>query len=192
MKVKSKTWHTRSGFTLVELILVVLIIAMASAIAVPSFVNSIKGARLRTSARKVVSTNKYARSMAVLRQQQVLLRYNFNRSQMEIAFMPARTEASTVDRLLESGELFGEAMETATEEQVDSARAEQTRKLEEGVTIIDFTGVDGRGDDSANWITYYPNGMCDAHSFRLLDSRDQEVLVEVEAFTGDVVVEYVQ
>ena len=187
-----KSTDSRRGFTLVELILVVLIIAMTSAIAVPSFVQSLKGARLRTSARKVVSTNKYARSMAVLQQKQVLLRYDFDHHQMEVAFLPARATSRTVDRLLESGELFGETTATATDEDAKRARAEETRSLEEGVSFADFRGIEDRGDEHSDWITYYPNGMCDAHSFRLMDGRGKEVLVEVEAFTGEIRVEFVQ
>jgi len=165
---------------------------MTTAVAVPTFVQSLKGARLRTSARKVVSTNKYARSMAVLQQKQVLLRYDFERGRMEIAQMPARTSSSTVDRLLNSGELFGQADDEASDEQALGARAELMRELEDQVRFVDFVGVEGRGTPYGDWITYYPNGMCDAHSFRLLDKRGKEVLVEVEPITGEVKVEYVR
>lgn len=62
--------HTFKGraFTLVELLMVIAIMAVVTAITIPSFVTSMRGSRLRTSVRTVVKIGRYSRSLAVLKQ----------------------------------------------------------------------------------------------------------------------------
>ena len=48
----------RRGFTLIEILLVVIIVAMVAGIAGVQFAHSMKGARLRASARDIIAMNK--------------------------------------------------------------------------------------------------------------------------------------
>ena len=57
---------------------------LASAIAVPSFVRSYRGAKLRTSARAVVMSHRYARGTAVLKQVEVAVLYDAKKNTIEI------------------------------------------------------------------------------------------------------------
>ena len=67
---------SRRGFTLVEVMLVVLIIGVALTVAVPEMTKSIRGNKLRTAASSIVKAGKYARSMAILSQQPVRLTFH--------------------------------------------------------------------------------------------------------------------
>ena len=57
----------RRAFTLIEVLLVIVVMGIAVAIAMPSFVRSIQGQRLSTAARTLTTVARYARSMAVLK-----------------------------------------------------------------------------------------------------------------------------
>jgi type II secretion system protein H len=57
------------GFTLLELILVVLVVALAVGISYPSFSRGTAAVQLRTSARDVMNTLRYARERAITEQQ---------------------------------------------------------------------------------------------------------------------------
>ena len=63
----------KRAFTLIEVLLVVAIIGVVTAVSTPYFVRSIRGNRLRVAARTVVMAGRYARSMAVLRQTELPL-----------------------------------------------------------------------------------------------------------------------
>lgn len=94
----------RRAFTVIELLLVVVIIGMMTAIAIPNFVKSLHGNRLRTAARTVVSAGRYARSMAVLRQRVVELRFDLEKQTVSV--LDTRRELDRVR--LASVELGGE------------------------------------------------------------------------------------
>lgn len=58
---------TASGFTLLELLITIAVVAVLAAIAVPSFQNMIATQRMRSAANDLVSTLNFARSEAVKR-----------------------------------------------------------------------------------------------------------------------------
>ena len=73
-----------SAFTLIELLLVIVVMGIAAAIAMPSFVRSIQGQRLSTAARTLTTVARYARSMAVLKQSDLSLTFNLGNGQVDL------------------------------------------------------------------------------------------------------------
>ncbi|MEI6516983.1 MAG: prepilin-type N-terminal cleavage/methylation domain-containing protein, partial [bacterium] len=67
------TTRHHKGFTLVEILMVLAIIGIATIVAMPSLVKSIRGNRLRMGARAVVMAGTYAHTMAILRNQEMKL-----------------------------------------------------------------------------------------------------------------------
>ena len=45
-------------------------------------------------------------------------------------------------------------------------------------------------EEGVYWVNYYPNGMCDAHSFAIEDTRGHRADIQVETITGELTVEY--
>lgn len=72
------------GFTMIELLLVIVIIAISLGIAAPALVRSIHGARLKSAARTMVTVARYARSMAVLKQTDLTLSFNLANGQVDL------------------------------------------------------------------------------------------------------------
>ena len=72
------------GFTMIELLLVVVIIGIAIGVTMPSLVRSIRGQRLKSAARTMVTVARYARSMAVLKQTDLTLSFNFATGQIDL------------------------------------------------------------------------------------------------------------
>jgi len=76
--------HTRRGFTLIEIVLILAIIGVVSAITLPNLVKSIRGNRLRTASRSIVMAGRYARSMAVLKQTEMALMFNLDSAKISV------------------------------------------------------------------------------------------------------------
>ena len=81
---KSQIANPMSAFTLIELLLVLAIIGISTAIIVPSFVQSMKGNRLRAATRSVSKAGRYARSIAVLKQKTITVTFNLTNSTIYI------------------------------------------------------------------------------------------------------------
>jgi hypothetical protein len=56
------------------------------------------------------------------------------------------------------------------------------RKLEEGVAIRSFKG--GREIDDIHYVSYYPNGMCEAYEIEIGDDENRTARIEVDPVTG--------
>jgi len=69
-----RMWRSNSGFTLIELMVVVALMAIIATIAVPSFRGLIESNRLKSTTNEVLGTLNYARSEAVRRGEPVSVR----------------------------------------------------------------------------------------------------------------------
>jgi len=181
--------ENRQAFTLIELLLVVLIIGMSAAVVIPSFLSTVKKAKLRSSAREVIMINKYARSMAVLQQKSVVLRYDFEKGRLEVGIMAAKSSNNQMRNVLDSGSLFGDRSYTDSVDAAQGVTAEIERELSDGVVFADFVGNEDKIYETGAWVNYYPNGMCDEHSFRLIDDDGKEALFAIESITGEISLE---
>ncbi len=71
------------GFTLIEIMLVVVIIAIATTIAIPKFSGTFSSTRMKDAVRSTIQTARYARSMSILRQADCTLSFPTNRIQLK-------------------------------------------------------------------------------------------------------------
>ena len=86
----SRDASARRGFTLIEILIVVVIAGMMAAIAVPGFTRAMKGAELRSAARTLAMAHKFARNTAVLRQTPMALLVDTQARMIEVLSLTSR------------------------------------------------------------------------------------------------------
>lgn len=178
------------GFTLVEILIVVVIAGMMAAIAVPGFTRAMKGAQLRTAARTLSMAHKYARNMAVLRQLPMALVLDTEGREVEVLSLSSRNSLSGRD-----GFLDGRAEQAPPSDDPDAPVApalpditsELRRSLGKEVQVESVESADGRAVDELKgifWVNYHPNGMCDGFRVRMSDASGQKVVITAEGISG--------
>jgi type II secretion system protein H len=158
--------RVRKGFTLIEVLLVIAIMAIVTAVTLPTFVNSIRGSRLKTAARSVTMAGRYARSMALLRQQEMVLMFDLTAG----TFVVHPSAASVVSNRV-----------VAASGDADSV----TRKLERVKLIsVDLTAESApEVTEGTCSVVYRSNGLCTPYRVVLRDEHGSVIVVEVDALS---------
>lgn len=183
--------RTPSGFTLVEVLLVLAIMAIVTVIVMPSLVHSIRGNRLRTAARTVTMAGRYARSMALLQQREMFLTFNLDKAGITIT--PAGAVEREEDAAVAAPPAEARAPETFSETAssgvVVRAEAEVITRSLEQVTIASVVIGDSDVREGSCQVVYRSNGLCTPYKVTVVDTYGNSVTVEVDALgsavTGD-------
>lgn len=187
----------RPGFTLIEILLVAVIVGIASAVAVPMFARSFRGAKLRNSTRTVLMMHRNAQSKAVMGQRYMAVLFDELKGTLEM--VDQGQPGVKKDALFGSvGGGAGAAPGGGTGAAAPGGEAAGTdakapasvldRKLEDGVKILSFRG--GREFDGIHYVSYFPNGMCEAFEVKIGDGENRSARIRVDAVTGKAKVEH--
>ncbi len=172
-----------------ELLLVVAIMSIMAMVTIPSMARSIKGSRMQVASRTVITSGKYARSMAVLKQKEMALVFNIEDSSIKI--MPIKREVVVTNDAPQAGmtgvstvsEGAGESGPAVTDDQSASGftgELEITRTLDR-VAIESIDAEDKAQRKGICTIIYSNNGRCAPYKVRLRDEEGNVNEISVDA-----------
>jgi len=183
------------GFTLIEVILVVVISLILLGVSLPHFAHTYKGSKLRSAARTVNRMARYARNMAIMRETTMTI--VLNHETMEI-YLGSATQSSTnaadgeldQDVLKRLGYVEGEASSDDV-----GVEKEIHRFLPEDIEVADFERdfiEDEPEYEDIYLIHYYSDGQSDWFTLKLEGRRGLGVKLENDPISGKLRAEFTQ
>ena len=187
----SRQGRAGAAFTLIEILLVLAIVGILSAVLVPNVVRSMSSNQRRTAVRQVVAAGRYARSMAVLKQVQVVLAFDLAKHVVHVgprSLVAERAAApGSAPQLGEFGAVDEPAATNVVLDVADDISLE--RKLEpielEAVTV---EGLDpeeeGVGSGDRVSVVYDVNGRCTPYRVVLVDRGGMRIIISIDALAS--------
>lgn len=186
----------RAGFTLIEVVLVLVIILIISGISIPYFAGSHRGTKLRTASRTISRMSRYGRSMAILREDTLTMVLNHETMEIYLGGTP-QTSTNVADGELDQEVLkrLGYVEDDASNVENAGIEKEIDRYLPDGLSVREFK-TDGTEEDNENedlyLVHFYPNGHCDWFQLVLEDNRGMSVKMENDPVSGKIYTEFGQ
>jgi general secretion pathway protein H len=146
------------GFTLIEVMLVVVIILIAAGITIPKFKGTFKSAQMTDATRSTVRIARYARSLAILKQETCTLRFETNRLSLVCGTNSVNPEASR-------------------------PLPEDVR-----ISAFENLAAENGNADGSRTVRFYPAGMNDGFKITLETDGDRRATVICNAISGKIIV----
>jgi type II secretion system protein H len=172
-----RTSRRGAAFTLIEIILVVLIISLITALALPSLVNALRGQQLDSAASDIASACQGARYEALYSARTCWFVIDFDQQHVRLLQEPAgdTNAVSTYEAI---------AAETNI---IDSATAEVKSDvtMPNGVHITGVQAQDGSEQTTGKvGFPFYNNGVNEPFRIFLQGDNDEKRALDIDMFTG--------
>jgi len=159
------------GFSLVEMLVVIALMGILTALIAPGFYKKLPGVRLKTATKKTVAVIRYARNQAVSRKKPFWLVIDKKKNQLTLS-----------DKPLKHPDGF-------TEEAASDSPAPKVYVYPEGVMIGKLVVGDKEVKDSEGAFIFYPNGSCNGGEILLGIDQDRVYNITIDFLTATATIE---
>ena len=160
-----------SGFTLLELLVVLVLISILSALLAPRVGNSIRNMTLTGAAQKIAASLRYARSRAVSEKETYVAVLDFKKSSLSILTAQGSAGVKTAKRSIDAKE--------------KSSRL-KVYDLPGGVQLAKTKSGEDEADSGLFPIFFFPNGSTSGGWIVLRNDVGKRCSIEVDVITGAV------
>lgn len=165
----------QKGFTLLEILLVIMVIGIAAAAFLPVALNTAENARTRSALREIIALNRYARSRAILDRTPMAVVYSTETDRLQLLSLPAQRD-------VEAETFFDTPRPVA--ESPGEVTLIRIRPLPPFVRI---RSVDGAGQEADGYfVVYQENGSCESHVVEVSTPDGGLEHIRVNGITGEI------
>ncbi len=160
------------GFTLLELLVVLVIISLMSVLVVPQLTGSLAKTNLQTASKKISASLRYARSRAVSEKITYVAIFDFEKNRLSIM----------TDQKAQTGETIEEDLGDGEEPVIRS----NSYDLPDGVKLEKAVSGGDEIDSGHFQITFFPAGSSSGGDVILINDRGKQYKISVDFITGIV------
>lgn len=184
MRLATSIREQRSAFTLIELMLVCLLVAILSAMIIPAMHGSYQDALLRATSRKLVDAFGLACSQAVSHNQTDRVRLEFKSGRFVVEKRVEQNGAETFVPLQEVPGGQGE-LDSRIAIKIQSPGAAASEGSDQAVSM-DTVGSDLQASQPEDAISFYPDGTADGREVILRDRDGFGLALRINPITARV------
>ncbi len=161
----------RKGFTLLELLVVLVIISLVAAFVGPRVAGSMSTLSLKTASKKIAASLRYARSQATSENTPYIVVFDLNKNRLALGAAQATSR--------------GDSEEEAADEGQEGYRS-RIYDLPEGIIFDRVVSVESESGSEIFRIIFFPNGASSGGKVFLKNDRGRRCFVSVDFVTGTV------
>jgi len=210
MRTRRRTWNDKSGFTLIELSIVIFIMLMMLSATVPWMRTFAESTRLRSSARSIRSLMGFARSSSVSERTEYVVVFDLEQAEYWLSLLDLLDQGSgnvvsdasrtslteSLEELSEMNEdLFDEDEDVEYDEDDEEMEGSYSRtggilgipkQLSGSIDMIQISSprTESGASDGLKYITFYPDGTAEDFDIYLASQSGRVFIVSVTQSTG--------
>lgn len=163
--------RSRQGFTLFELLVVLMVVSLMSAMVIPRLSGYLNTIELKSAARRVAA----------------VLRHAGNKAATEKRFFTAEIDFETRQlRLYVSSELRSFSIKNNETPDGDNRTIEAVYPLPEGIRFTAGEENENASKDPKTTIVFFPNGSCTGGAIALSNEKGKQFNLTIDSITGSV------
>ncbi len=165
--------RSTSGFTLLELIVVLVIIGLMSTLVAPKLMGPLSNLNLKTASQKISASLRYARSQAASEKVTYVALFDFDKNRLVISNPPVpAAQKADLPVTQEDGE--------------DRPVGSKVYDLPDGVKLI--KGVSREGDVNSGLfrVLFFPGGGSSGGEITVANERGRKYRIQIDFITGTV------
>lgn len=163
------------GFSLIEMLVVLVIIGISSAVVVPRLVGSMSNVNLKAGAKRIAAPLRYARSQAISRGVICVAVFDFEKNRISIVI---KKRMSGPAREKDNG--------NEQEKEKESVDSSKSYDLPDGVRLKEAVSGDAQIDSGVFKIVFFPSGNSSGGEVILANDRGRQYSISVDFITGTV------
>jgi general secretion pathway protein H len=179
--------HCRNhrGFTLLELIVVLIIISLMSAVVVPKLTGPMSNLDLKTAAKKISASLRYVRSHAASEKTTYVALFDFEKNRLVIIDSPI-PPLMKGDFHINNRETFDRTPAEPQDNEKNPPSGLKTYYLPEGVKLVKAVSREGDLNSGFFRIFFFPSGGSSGGEITVASERGRQYKINVDFITGMV------
>jgi prepilin-type N-terminal cleavage/methylation domain-containing protein len=173
------------GFTLLELIVVLIIMGLMSAVVIPRLVGPMSNLDLKTASQKISASLRYVRSRAASEKRAYVALFDFDNNRLVITHFTIPPSVKG-DFHINDREAYDRMLAEPPNDEKDRPNELKTYNLPDGIKLA--KGVSREGDFNSGFfrILFFPSGGSSGGEITVASERGRQYKINVDFITGNV------